>query len=111
MVLMIFRPQGLLSFQGRRKAEPDAPEAPDEPTEVRAVHEHRTQGTRSGLVKPEVAPVHFPQDTGLLRAVLGDAGGRGSQGRAGARERGRTFGVPARLLPRLPGPRLILGGS
>jgi branched-chain amino acid transport system permease protein len=36
MVLMIFRPQGLLSFQGRREAEPGAAEAPDEATEVRA---------------------------------------------------------------------------
>jgi branched-chain amino acid transport system permease protein len=36
MVLMIFRPQGLLSFQGRREEESDTAEAPDEATEVRA---------------------------------------------------------------------------
>jgi branched-chain amino acid transport system permease protein len=36
MVLMIFRPQGLLSFQGRREEESDAAEAPDEATEARA---------------------------------------------------------------------------
>ena len=36
MVLMIFRPQGLLSFQGRREKESDTAEAPDEATEVRA---------------------------------------------------------------------------
>jgi branched-chain amino acid transport system permease protein len=36
MVLMIFRPQGLLSFQGRREGGPDAPEAADEAAEVRA---------------------------------------------------------------------------
>jgi len=36
MVLMIFRPQGLLSFQGRREAESDTAEAPDEVTEARA---------------------------------------------------------------------------
>ena len=36
MVLMIFRPQGLLSFQGRREEESETAEAPDEATEVRA---------------------------------------------------------------------------